>query len=439
MSFENVVIVILIKAMSRLYKKLSRTEPASSRPRAEQLELFDSPRNSPVPAPAPPRRAGHKNAPAPAQPAPDQTPALNATPTANSANMPEQEQRPESENHAMAPGRLTDDEYGALRRQVLILNEDRKRLTDQLEQTKNALAETETRLAAMERSHARREHEFLQQCAAFKRNPDAQTKKSNQTQFKQPTLFPQPSNTLQETTKHPLPAFAQESMISRLPFRKVFAGVIFLSLIAFAGIFLADMFIYGRSGKHVTASSSSNLKSSPTLPDVQARQFLPGTQPALIASLPDRQGPTPLPWPKLPHLRGARITTNDFAMNIIFDEGLFEHWVDLSPSGRTRLQALGRVLRGRITEFNVVVEGHTDPGPLSPECPYSNNEAIALVRARVAAAILCEKAEIPEGKIRTVSRGDRAPPHSNATPEMRARNRTVVIKIEQPGSPAIAP
>jgi len=81
-------------------------------------------------------------------------------------------------------------------------------------------------------------------------------------------------------------------------------------------------------------------------------------------------------------------------------------------------------------DHRLVIEGHTDNIPIRSFVGrgYKDNVELAFLRAKAVAGILV-KNDIPLDQIFVVSFGDTRPIASNETPEGRASNRRVVIKL----------
>ena len=86
------------------------------------------------------------------------------------------------------------------------------------------------------------------------------------------------------------------------------------------------------------------------------------------------------------------------------------------------------VILTKYAEGNIEVEGHTDSVPLNGG-RYENNDVLSSYRALSVFNYLKEKAAIDPGKIKHSGRGEYMPVADNSTPEGRAMNRRVEIKI----------
>ena len=118
----------------------------------------------------------------------------------------------------------------------------------------------------------------------------------------------------------------------------------------------------------------------------------------------------------------------------------------LFSSGSARLNEEGRAVIGklvkRLTEVpqQIEVRGHTDgvaiQGPLAER--YPSNWELAGARAAAVVRVLAERGVPPE-RLSAVSFGDSRPLASNETPEGRAMNRRIEIRLLPPERPGPAP
>ena len=76
----------------------------------------------------------------------------------------------------------------------------------------------------------------------------------------------------------------------------------------------------------------------------------------------------------------------------------------------------------------IEVEGHTDNVPIHSS-KYEDNDVLSFYRARSVSDYLREITTLEPAHIKSVGRGEYVPIADNSTPEGRARNRRVVIKI----------
>ena len=76
----------------------------------------------------------------------------------------------------------------------------------------------------------------------------------------------------------------------------------------------------------------------------------------------------------------------------------------------------------------IEVEGHTDNVPMTSG-RYENNDVLSMYRALEVADYIREVTDLNPAYIKSSERGEYVPVADNSTPEGRARNRRVVIKI----------
>ena len=76
----------------------------------------------------------------------------------------------------------------------------------------------------------------------------------------------------------------------------------------------------------------------------------------------------------------------------------------------------------------IEIEGHTDNVPIS-NAKYENNDVLSMYRALNVADYIRSITDLDPGLIKSSGRGEYVPVADNSTPEGRARNRRVEIKI----------
>jgi len=121
-----------------------------------------------------------------------------------------------------------------------------------------------------------------------------------------------------------------------------------------------------------------------------------------------------------------RITLPADQYGLLFNSGA----IDLLPAAINALDALGPIL----AEFaaagsGIIVEGHTDNVPMSAGNPFRTNTILSGGRAGMVVDFLKENWGINPELIAGVGRGEDFPIADNATPEGRALNRRVEIKV----------
>jgi len=128
-------------------------------------------------------------------------------------------------------------------------------------------------------------------------------------------------------------------------------------------------------------------------------------------------------------LSGTTVRTEQNALVVLFDEGLFRYGADLKPEAKALLSKLGNRLRPHATNISIRVVGHTDDLPAPRGWIYRDDIALGMARAVTVAEYLRNNAGLPAGMFLLQSAGESEPPYPNDTPANRLRNRTVVIRI----------
>jgi chemotaxis protein MotB len=109
--------------------------------------------------------------------------------------------------------------------------------------------------------------------------------------------------------------------------------------------------------------------------------------------------------------------------SILYDSGKAE----IKEEAKPILLKIGEVLQ-KFKEYTVEIEGHTDNVPMNSST-YKDNNWLSSARALNAAEFLIENQKLDPTKIKYSGRGEYEPITSNATPEGRAKNRRIEIKI----------
>lgn len=107
----------------------------------------------------------------------------------------------------------------------------------------------------------------------------------------------------------------------------------------------------------------------------------------------------------------------------LFDSGQATLKSDATPV----LEKIGVIL-SKYAESTIEIEGHTDSVPLNGG-RYENNDVLSSYRALAVFNYLKENAAIDPGIMKHSGRGEYLPVADNSTPEGRAKNRRVEIKI----------
>lgn len=126
---------------------------------------------------------------------------------------------------------------------------------------------------------------------------------------------------------------------------------------------------------------------------------------------------------------GARIETINNVDIISFEDGIFGVGTQLMPAARRALLTFARQLAPYGNRLSITVIGCTDNTPMNPGSRYKDNADLGLARAREVAHVLGSAAGLPDDVFHIMSYGERWAPFPNDTPQNRARNRTVVLRI----------
>lgn len=107
----------------------------------------------------------------------------------------------------------------------------------------------------------------------------------------------------------------------------------------------------------------------------------------------------------------------------LFDSGK----ADLKTEALPMLNKIGKIL-SKYADDNIEIEGHTDSVPLNGG-RYENNDVLSSYRALAVFDYLKDNASIDPSIMKHSGRGEYEPIADNSTPEGRAKNRRVEIKI----------
>lgn len=108
---------------------------------------------------------------------------------------------------------------------------------------------------------------------------------------------------------------------------------------------------------------------------------------------------------------------------LLFDSAKSE----LRPEAMPLVEKIGKVLEAY--DKNIIeVEGHTDNVPIS-SAKYPNNDVLSMYRALTVANFLRANTTLNPAYIKSSGRGEYVPVADNTTPEGRAKNRRVEIRI----------
>ncbi len=115
---------------------------------------------------------------------------------------------------------------------------------------------------------------------------------------------------------------------------------------------------------------------------------------------------------------------------ILFDSGE----ATLKEGADSILNKVGAVLE-RYAGGTIEIEGHTDNVPMNRSGKYTNNDELSDGRALSVFYYLVENTNLDPSNLKHSGRGEYEPVADNSTPEGRAKNRRVEIRIYNPLSP----
>ena len=109
--------------------------------------------------------------------------------------------------------------------------------------------------------------------------------------------------------------------------------------------------------------------------------------------------------------------------SVLYDSGN----ADIKKEAMPILKKIGDIIKN-FEEHTIEITGHTDNVPMSSST-YKDNNWLSSARALNAAEYLIKECKISPAKLKYSGRGEYEPISSNATPEGRAKNRRIEIKI----------
>ena len=123
------------------------------------------------------------------------------------------------------------------------------------------------------------------------------------------------------------------------------------------------------------------------------------------------------------------MTYGEISCTVVFNYGIFSALARLSPEGLADLRTVAAQLKGHMSRFTLIVEGHTDNVPLSSRSRYKSNFQLGTERAEAATEALTKRFGLPIDSVFPTSAGETDPPFPNNSTANRRRNRTVILKI----------
>lgn len=110
--------------------------------------------------------------------------------------------------------------------------------------------------------------------------------------------------------------------------------------------------------------------------------------------------------------------------SILFDSGQSE----LKKESLPIIEKVAAILE-RYAESTIEIEGHTDNVPIRSSSKYESNDVLSSYRALSMFQYLVDNTSLDPAKIKHSGRGEYMPVADNSTPEGRAKNRRIEIKI----------
>lgn len=104
----------------------------------------------------------------------------------------------------------------------------------------------------------------------------------------------------------------------------------------------------------------------------------------------------------------------------------------IKPEAERIIRVIAATYQEGYGKYELMIEGHTDNLPINT-FQYPNNWYLSAARAISVGEYLIDNLGIPEGNVACVGYGEYAPITENDTPEGRAQNRRVEIKINLGG------
>ncbi|WP_144023213.1 peptidoglycan -binding protein, partial [Brevirhabdus pacifica] len=137
----------------------------------------------------------------------------------------------------------------------------------------------------------------------------------------------------------------------------------------------------------------------------------------------------------LDNVDGVRIEGDRFVFSseVLFRSGQAE----LSPSGRAEIAKVADILKSvsdRIPDsidWIIRVDGHTDNVPLAGFARYANNWELSQARALSVVLYMNEVLGIPADRLAATGFGEYQPVNTADTPEARAQNRRIELKLTE--------
>lgn len=213
------------------------------------------------------------------------------------------------------------------------------------------------------------------------------------------------------------------------------AVVVILALVAVSFFVAGIVGAVSRSAaRRQQAAAMAREEAVTSTPRAEAPAAKPAAaKPAARQAVVKPAAPAARPVATVPALKlvipGATVKAEGSDTVVFFDTGVFSSATRLSPQGRAALTEAGRQIARLGKPVQVTVVGCTDNVAVTRKSPFKDNMDLGLQRAAEALKVLQPVAGLPVSSFKTVSYGAQWSPYPNDTPQNRARNRTVVLRI----------
>ncbi|HEX8475542.1 MAG TPA: OmpA family protein [Pyrinomonadaceae bacterium] len=128
-------------------------------------------------------------------------------------------------------------------------------------------------------------------------------------------------------------------------------------------------------------------------------------------------------------VRGVRSSIDGDETVLVFESGLFVRATELTPEGKSVLNALAGQIAPYAGRVSVNVEGHTSSLPVTKGHTFRDNAALGMQRAVTVVDYLRGAASLPPEMFSVSSAGESRPPHTNPETDAAALNQTVVLRV----------
>ncbi len=203
----------------------------------------------------------------------------------------------------------------------------------------------------------------------------------------------------------------QERPYLAIPWLPIGIGIVTVSVLGFVGASLLSMYESVRDPGVTVATTQA--APSPSQP------------------LPTPVRPVPKPLQLALTVPGVALSTEDDAVLVRFEAGLFDPRTYLLPAARRTLAQVAQQLKAQEDRLRIEVVGHTNGLPLSRHSPFADNVDLGFQRAVVVTQALRTAAGPQAHEFVISSRGEADPPFQVDPQDSRLRNRTVTLHIHK--------